>query len=215
MSNWNVWKRISFVWLRVKTGIWIKEEEDLARFESNNTFFDDFRFKRESLKSIIGTISRMKRAFGRKGKKAQLSITFFINRYPTSSISSTNGNTMDALEKNQTKLSSFRWISRFATLWVDFLPGDVKKKKRRRIFILFWPIYDRFFVRVHFFDIERRHASRWRIFLSLLYFPSSNITAEISFNFNESLKFVKRMNSNYIYGVFNSSKKEACFKGRR
>lgn len=125
MSNW---KRISFVWLRVKTGIWIKEEEDLARFESNNTFFDDFRFKRESLKSIIGTISRMKRAFGRKGKKAQLSITFFINRYPTSSISSTNGNTMDALEKNQTKLSSFRWISRFTTLWVDFLSGDVKKK---------------------------------------------------------------------------------------
>lgn len=128
MSNW---KRISFVWLRVKTGIWIKEEEDLARFESNNTFFDDFRFKRESLKSIIGTISRMKRAFGRKGKKAQLSITFFINRYPTSSISSTNGNTMDALEKNQTKLSSFRWISRFATLWVDFLSGDVKKKKKK------------------------------------------------------------------------------------
>lgn len=49
-------------------------------------------------------------------------------------------------------------------------------------------------------------------FLPLLYFPSSNITARIFFNFNESLKFVKRMNSNYIYGVFNFSKKEACFK---
>lgn len=159
----------------------------------------------------------MKRAFGRKGKKAQLSITFFINRYPTSSISSTNGNTMDALEKNQTKLSSF-WIEYRGSQRYGLIFYRVtwkKKKKRRRIFILFSPIYDRFFVRVHFFDIERRHASRWRIFLSLLYFPSSNITAEISFNFNESLKFVKRMNSNYIYGVFNSSKKEACFKGRR
>lgn len=145
MSNW---KRISFIWLRVKTGIWIKEEEDLARFESNNTFFDDFRFKRESLKSIIGTISRMKRAFRRKGKKAQLSITFFINRYPTSFISSTNGNTMDALEKNQTKLSSF-WIEyrgsqRYGLIFYRVTWKKKKKRKRRRIFILFWPIYDRF-----------------------------------------------------------------------
>lgn len=137
MSNW---KRISFIWLRVKTGIWIKEEEDLARFESNNTFFDDFRFKRESLKSIIGTISRMKRAFGRKGKKAQLSITFFINRYPTSSISSTNGNTMDALEKNQTKLSSF-WIEyrgsqRYGLIFYR-VTWKKKKKTEKNFYIIF------------------------------------------------------------------------------
>lgn len=64
---------------------------------------------------------------------------------------------------------------------------------------------------VYFFDI-RRMGLEWVKgeggFLSLLYFSSSNITARISFNFNESLKFVKRMNSNYIYGVFNFSSRK-------
>lgn len=101
----------------------------------------------------------------------------------------------------------------------DFLSCDVKKKNGEEFFYYFRRFTivfcARAFLRYPKHGLERRHASWWRIFLSLLYFPSSNITAKISFNFNESLKFVKRMNSNYIYGVFNSSKKEACFKGRR
>lgn len=88
--------------------------------------------------------------------------------------------------------------------------------QRKRNFFISSPIYDRFFFfffsfHVYFFDI-RRMGLEWVKgeggFLSLLYFSSSNITARISFNFNESLKFVKRMNSNYIYGVFNFSSRK-------
>lgn len=90
------------------------------------------------------------------------------------------------------------------------------KELEKENFFILSPIYDRFFL-LYVCVCLRYLTHRLECveeggFLPLLYFPSSNITARIFFNFNESLKFVKRMNSNYIYGVFNFSKKEACFK---
>lgn len=92
-----------------------------------------------------------------------------------------------------------------------------ERGKRKGNFFILSPIYDRFFLLYVCVCLLRYLTHRLECveeggFLPLLYFPSSNITARIFFNFNESLKFVKRMNSNYIYGVFNFSKKEACFK---